>query len=235
MTTFSQLVDSVVEDTRRPDLRTTIGQYVNQQIRELHIGPNGAAMKYNDNLVEIELTADEDEGYQYELPSPQRFQVIEAVWYANLGVYADMRNPSSAFAFQDRPFGKCYWYRSGNFLVFNQYGGADATIKLAYFQYPSRLKYYAAAARPATWDDEAGWTYHADYDVDAASRAEARALVSNWLLERWEDLVGQGSRAKVWARLSDEARSKVAFSNAEAFKAGMIMAEGYTGGTRYRA
>ena len=59
MTTFSQLVDSVVEDTRRPDLRTTIGQYVNQQIRELHIGPNGAAMKYNDNLVEIELTADD--------------------------------------------------------------------------------------------------------------------------------------------------------------------------------
>ncbi len=237
MTTFSQLVDSIVEDTRRPDLRTTIAGYVNQTIRELHIGPNGAVQRYQDNLVEIELDADEETGFQYELPNPARFQQVEAVYYTNLGVYADLRNPGSAFAFQERPFGKCYWYRSGNYLIFNEYGGLDAEIKLAYFQYPSRLKYYAATGdvRPATWDDEAGWTYHADYDVNATTRAEARALVSTWLTERWEDLVSQTARAKVWARLNDEGRSKVAYSNAESFKAGMIAAETYISGTRYRS
>lgn len=235
MTTFSQLVDSVVEDTRRPDLRNTIVGYVNQAIREMHMGQQGAVQKYNDNLVEIELTADAETGYQYTLPNPTRFQTYEAVWYDSVGVYADYRMPSSAFAFADKPFGDCYFYRSASSLIFNGYGGDDATIKLAYFQFPSRLKYYVAAARPATWDDEGGWSYHADYDVDATTRETARTLVTNWLLERWEDMISQNVRGKVWARLADSDRAKIAFSASETLRAGLIAAEGYTGGTRYRS
>ena len=36
MTTFSQLVDSVVSETKRPDLVSEIATYLNQTIREVH-------------------------------------------------------------------------------------------------------------------------------------------------------------------------------------------------------
>ena len=235
MTTFSQMVDSIVSETRRPDFRETIAGYVNQAIREMHMGQNGAVQRFNDNLVEVILEADAETGFQYELPLPHRFQVIEAVWYATQGVYADYRTPQSAFAFRDRPSSECYFYRSGSNLIFNGYGGQYSEIALAYFQFPTRLKYFAAALRPATWDDSAGWSYLLTYDVSAATRLNARELSTNWLLDRWEDMISQNVRAKVWARLNDTERAKVAFSASESLKSGLIVAEGYTGGTRYRS
>src|SRR4051812_37916301 len=80
MTTFSQLVDEMVVETRRPDLRSEIAVYLNQTIREVHFEPGkGNVVHYAENRKEDQITATSDSGQLWDLPSPQNFQGIEAV------------------------------------------------------------------------------------------------------------------------------------------------------------
>lgn len=214
MTTFSQLVDAMILETRRPDMASEIQSYVNQTIRELHFRPdNNAAILYRSNLLELALTSNLDTGFTWTIPNMDTFQAISAVRFASVsnrdfcdGIYVDERTPGRGLVGR-----AMYWYRASNYVVFYGYGGVAGIIQIAYFEYPKRLKYYAAALRPATWDVETGWTYKAGITTDE-DKEIARNLVTNWVLLRWTDLVMEGIRAKVYKRLSDDSRAKTSYS-----------------------
>jgi hypothetical protein len=225
VSTYSQIIDDLVAETLRPDMLVSMGIYLHQTIRELHVN-QGASLKYADNLIEVELTADLEEGYTWQIPNPQRFQLMESVWYEMRGLYAKSRFPSSAFAFSEEINGDVYFYRSGQYFCFSGYGGLDSIVKLAYYEYPRQLIYYKPAVRPATWNVETqSWSYLSSYNVDSTTKANALLLSTNWMLDRYEDLIKEGIRAKLYKRLGDGDRARMSFSSFESFKPVLFSSE----------
>lgn len=232
MTTFSQLVDDMVQETRRPDLRAEIATYLNQTIREVHFEPSrGNVVFYRDNRREIQIIASSEDSEVWEIPNPATFQGVEAVRYASnyLGrmEYAEEATPGPGLA--SKPF---YFYRAANSVVFGGvvgYGGIGGIIQMSYFVYPSALKYKAAGAREATYDSEEGWTYNTVDSVDYGStdelKATAQERVTNWLLMRWADTIREGLRAKVYKRLSDETRQRTSYSLYQQLRQGLFTSE----------
>lgn len=214
--TFSQFVDEMVSETKRFDLGLEIATYINQTVREVHFrSDSGSVLYYRDNLNELQLTANSDSSFSWDIPNPATFQGIVGVQFADQWNY-DSDCPG-AWAVEVTPsrmmqHHKYSFYRIGGGFSFSGYGQTGSRINLAYFTYPSRLKYYTVANRPAQWDEVTGWTYHADYNVSDETRATARALVSNWLIMRWYDVLAEGVRAKVYKRVSDEVRGRTSYS-----------------------
>lgn len=228
MTTFSQLVDEMVLETKRPDIVADIATYLNQTIREVHFEPSrGNVVHYNENRREHQLTATVDNGEIWDIPNPASFQGIEAVRFASTGYgrleYAQEATPGPMLS--SKPF---FWYRSGSAIVFGGtqgYGGIGSVIQISYFEYPSSLKYKLNAAREATYDIETGWSYAETYDDSDENRAIARARTSNWLLLRWADVLREGLRAKVYKRLSDEIRQRTSYSLYSQLRQGLYTSE----------
>lgn len=231
MTTFSQVVDELVLESLRPELKTFIGNSINQVIRELHAAPKqGGAILFNSNLVEVQITTTVEQGHEWEITNPQLFQRMGAVRFDVFGTgkdaFAKERTPASMYIEDYRD--KLY-YRTGQSYSFVNYGGLGATISLAYFEFPRRLTYYESNVRPAVWNPVTdAWAYLAEYDVSDAARLNALRLTTNWVLQRWLDLVMQGVRAKIFARIGDEARAPIAYSNFESMRQDMISSETYT-------
>lgn len=235
MSTFSQMVDELAAEHLRPDMRTRgdIQEYLNQTIRELHQkrAVNGANMDilFESNRVEFEWTVPSPLPAVWDIPSVPRFQRLETVYYKELGVYSKKRHPSRAFQnglLSQDP----YWYRSGAGIVFS---GIDIglTVKMSYFLFPPRLKYYADATpqiRPAVYDYEAdSYLYATAYDVDDDSRQAARDLSTNWILLRWHAVVKEGVRAKIFKRQGEIERAKLCFSAFESLREGMHSSEAF--------
>lgn len=228
MTTLSQMTDELAIECLRPDMKPTIAGYVNQTIRELHATPDGIAIRFTRNLIEDAIVANIDVGFQWVFPKPQLFQSVEAVYYPALNKYARLRSPSTTFAFTGEVDADLFYYRSGNYLCFSGYGGVSMEIDIAYFQYLRKLPYYASALRPCTWSDTTQtYTYLPAYDVNPTTRADALDLCTNWMLETHEDLIRQGTRAKLYARLVDMNRAKLSFSLYENLRPAMVSAETY--------
>jgi hypothetical protein len=233
MTTFSQLVDEMVIETRRPDLRSEIATYLNQTVREVHFEPSrGNVVFFSENRKEYEVTASTaDSGQTWDTPNPAIFQGMEAVQFPNACAgrleYAKERRPGPGLL--SEPY---FYYRAGITYVFGGtigYGGVGSKIRLSYFEYPSSLKYKADASRPATYDVEAGWSYFTvdsvDYDADDDARELARSLVTNWLILRWADVLREGLRAKIYKRLSDQLRAQTSYSLYSQLRQGLFTSE----------
>lgn len=226
MTTFSQLVDDMILETRRPDLVSEIRSYVVQTIRELHNRPDtNAAVQYRNNLKELSLVANVDTGFSWTIPNSTIFQSMQAVRYDSLcdpdgePVYATERVPGRAL--RDS---KYFYYRATDYFSFANYGGNGAGISLAYYEYPRSLKYYAVADRPASYDSEAGWTYLGGV-TDPDAQAVLREKVTNWLLDRWDMVIKEGVRAKVYKRVADDSRSRTAYSLYAQLRMGLFASE----------
>ncbi len=226
MTTFSQLVDEMVTEIGRPDMRDALASYLNQTIRECHFDPReGSIVHYASNRVEEQLTADVAEGFVWEYPDPARFQQIEAVRYDSVHFsedktrYIEERVPSPGQAGWPH-----FWYRTGNAIAFSGYGGINALISLSYFQYPKRLKYIATGSRPALYDSDDGWTYAVSVNTPELEAA-ARAQTSNWMLLRWADVLSEGVRAKAYKRVADEVRARTSYSLYMMLREGLMTAE----------
>lgn len=230
MTTFSQAVDDLVSETSRPDMKDMIVQYLNQTIRELHIDPQTKLpIGFTSNLDEDEVAIDveTDEAFIWDIPNSNRFQMLESAYYPYVDEYAMERRPSTAFLFASEANSEYYYYRTGaNQIAFSGHGGTEDTVKLAWFVYPKRLTYYTVANRPATWNVAAEtFSYHTDYNATAEDQLEALSLTTNWMLQRYEDLLLNGTRAKIWARIGEEARGKLAYSMYEGSRGGLISTE----------
>lgn len=222
MTTFSQLVDTVLQNTGQRNMLVGATLAMNQTIREMHMHPDHEEMfvLYDDNLVEVEAVADSATGYQYEIPNRGRFQNLFTVYYADKGVYADKRSPATAFR---DGVDSHFYYRTGPVIAFNDYGGTNATIALAMYYYPPALTYYQTADRPAVWSDVTqAYSYHTDY---AADNAGAEALTTNWILERWADCVRLGTEAKIYNRLNHEGPQNRTYSQYQSMRKQMLASE----------
>lgn len=226
MTTFSQLVDKMILETRRPDLASEIRSYVVQTIRELHNRPDtNAAVQYRNNLKELQLAANLEVGFTWTIPNAQIFQSMQAVRYDSIcepggdPVYAMERIPGRAM--RDS---KYFYYRATDYFAFANYGGNGSGISLAYYEYPRALKYYAVADRPATYDSEDGWNYPGG-TTDPVLQAAIREKVTNWLLDRWDMVIEEGVRAKVYKRVADDSRSRTAYSLYAQLRMGLFASE----------
>jgi hypothetical protein len=221
MTTFSQLVDDMVLETRRPDMRREIITYLNQTIREVHADPQrNNGIMYRANFTEELLTATSASGFTYEIPDMTRWQAMQVVQFLASGVYPPEVIPSRALATKDY-----YYYRAGNFYHFSGFGGAQSQIAIGYYLYPRRLAYHAPGIRPAEYDPELGWVYNVAFDSTNELRTYAREMVTNWLLMRWVDVISEGLRAKIYKRISDDTRAKTCYSLFSSLRQGLLSNE----------
>lgn len=233
MTTFSQLVDLMVKEVRRPDMLAEVCTYLNQTIREVHFEPvKNNIIFFTENLLENLVTATVDSGQSWDIPYPNQFQAMKAVRFdsqwdrgTQAPLYARLVQPGRIM--NSIPH---WYYRAGGTFFFSGYGKTGSTISLAYYEFQKRLKYYADGARPATWDDDSGWAYADAFDVDDATRLAARQFVGNWLLDRWEDVISEGLRAKVYKRMSDTDRARTCYSSYTSLREGLYTAEMEPGG-----
>ena len=220
MTTLSQLVDEILNETRRPDMRRDIIDYVNQTVREVHNHPaNNAVLMYNENLVEELLTASVDSGFGWDIPDPATFQAMQAVQYRSADVWPDPVTPSRGI--QGRRY---YYYRAGRHYSFAGYGGQNSQIAIAYYQFPRVLSYFPLGSRPAEYDVNQGWTYAPQF-ADVALHPAAESYVTNWLLMRWSMVIKEGVRAKVYKRVGDMERSRTSFSLFQSLRMGLATSE----------
>lgn len=226
MHTFSQMVDEMVSETKRPDLVNEIARYVNQTIREIHFtSDRNAAVFFTSNLQEAMIVADHDSRLVWEMPDPTRFQKMLGVKYFNsldsAGDAVWARETSPGRHMNDLCH---FYYRVGGTFAFHGFGGLNSQVGLAWYEFPRSLKYKVPAARPAEYDVDSGWVY--DPLVNTPELEEgARELTSNWLLLRWTDVIAEGVRAKVYKRLSDDARSRTCYSLYQSLRQGLITSE----------
>lgn len=226
MSTFSQIVDEVVLEHLRPDLRDFIVSWLNETIREVHFDNRYSAnstVLYESNRLEDQFSPSVLPAV-WPIPSIPRFQQFETGYHVERGVYFKKLHPSRTFenGYQNLD---PYWYRSGSNIVFNGMN-VNETANLSWFEYPRRLIYYTAATRPATYDITTdSWTYLPAYDISDDTRQTAQDLVSNWLLLRWAEVIREGCRAKIFKRQGEDVRAKMCFSQFEALKMGLIAAE----------
>lgn len=236
MYTFSQMIDGLIAELNRPDQKVVMSNALNQTIRELHFSSEHYPIGFSENLVEEVLTADVDEGFVYPLTDPRLYQAMESVFYPQVGQYATMRRPNNIRTFVSEIGGQQYgWYRTGDSIAYSNYGGDGAEIWIAWFMYCPRLIYYPAGSRPCEWDEAIqDFTFSPAYDSTPELQAQALSLCTNWLIQRWWDTLASGVRAKTWARLGDEVRSKTAYSLFENQRPNLVNAETFDLAPRYR-
>jgi len=228
MTTFSQIVDSLVLETKRPDLRQEICSYLNQTVREVHTHPErGGIQVFKDNLKEDILGADTEQGFAWDIPNVALFQCMAAVRYDSVfdqdgyPVWAKELNQPSRVMNTERH----WFYRSGTRVFFRNYGGRLALLSPSWYEYPPSLAYYASADRPVVYDLAGVPTYKAEYDTDASVRADANRLCTNWILLRHTALIEEGLRAKVYKRTADTERARTSYSMYQAMRLGFVSGE----------
>lgn len=229
MSTFSEVVDELTVELVRPDFKVAIADYLNLTIRESHqkkVNNEVVPVLFESNRVEDAVTVVSLPAI-WDIPNVARFQYFETAFFPATGYYAHKRSVTRIK--EDGPNSlEPYWYRAGSYIAFNGIGvGED--INLTYFQYPARLKYYPVAipqTRPAVYDFEADtYIYATAFDVSPTTRENARNLVTNWLLLNHVEIMKQGVRAKVWARLGETDRAKMGFSLYESLRLGLIGSE----------
>ena len=213
MTTFSQLVDTIVSESRRPDMVQEISTYINQTIRELHFdSERNKILFFNDNFRESQLTASSESGFSWTIPNPAVFQKLKTVNYpTNMDWDGKPIWPQRTTPGRHLNGMKYFYYQAGNQFFFEGYGGLNAKINLGWFEFPRRLP-YVAENRLVTWDEENQDFVYDPSLVTDEQKADALAKATNWILTRHEDVVAEGARAKVYKRLSDTERARTSYS-----------------------
>lgn len=222
--TFSAIIDDTVTRTGRVNLRADIVSYARQAMRECQ-----TLVKSPDDMVEDELTATAN-GYLWD--KPQYFREMLTVKLPAVfdprgqAIYPKRVQPSKNQRNRDY-----YYYMTGGSFAF--YGVSSNTlIDIAYLTWFAKLPYYQTVAeRPATFSLEDGeWSYLTA--TSAEEQLAARALVTNWMLEDYYDLILEGTCAKVWKAMGDP-RSSPSFALFKSLQKDMVTAitpDAYTGG-----
>ena len=222
MTTFSQLVDDIVTELLRPDLRDTIATYANQTVRDIHFRPSSnSPILYDENRFEEALQFTTDGTWLWKIPSVTRFQGVESVFLDSPGIYVPPRNPKVALQVSDQPWADVYQYRSGPYITIHGVfvGG---TGKMSYHMFPRTLAYKKKAERLIRFDADLDAYVLADGSEPTEAQLE---LETHWVLQRWADTVKEGVRAKAWKRLGEMERTRLAFSAFESMRTGVWNSE----------
>lgn len=226
MTTFSQLVDSIKKETRRPDLEVEIARFCNQTVREIHFdSQSNSVLFFADNFRETQLVASVENGQGWDIPNPSTWQKLHTARYDGVcenghQVYAKATTPGRHLAGLHH-----YFYQTGGQFAFAGYGGTGSVISLGYYEYPRSLKYQPEATRLVTWDEE---ETHFVYDASLTTpedRQQALGRATNWLLTRWSDVIAEGLRAKVYKSRGDTERARTAYSMYMALRQGLWTSE----------
>lgn len=200
MITFSKLVDNIITKTGRSGRIDDIKKYINGTIRECQMQAYFAR-----DLLEDALTPDVA---PYIWTPPTTFRVMRAVNYT--GIKIGVRNMPPGRIQEGEDY---YYYRSGGDFVFN---GAeiDGSIAIAYYNYLDKLLYYdenltANFTAPALYDEYTmTWTYlqagaYVSTLGTTALDTAAKALVTNWLLDKFEQAIEEGCLAKFYKGVDD--------------------------------
>lgn len=216
MTTFSVMVDELAAEAVRPDMRAVLATYVNQTIRDVHFRPQtNMPVNYDANRFEETLVAATDSPVLWALPSVTRFQDLESVYCREYRRYLVRKNPSVALKESNEPFAELYWYRTGPSIAFSGIV-TGLHLDLSYFMFPQTLVYRASADRLIRYDPATD-SYVLIAGGGAPSESQL-ALETNWLLQRWEHVIREGARAKLYKRLGDDVRTRMAFSSFESMR-----------------
>lgn len=193
---FSEAVDVAVARSHRTVQLSQIADFVNQTIRQLQ-APN----LYEKNLEEDQITAT---ATPFIWTKPKRLQRLRTARYSN-GVYPKFILPGIPQRDESDLF-----YSASTYFAFKNVD-INSDIDIAYYQFQLRLQYFAVVDRPAVFNffDET-WAY--DTASTDEQKAAAEALVSNWILENWYDLVIEGAMAKIYKLNANTERAATHFS-----------------------
>lgn len=207
-------------------MTSDIARYLNQTIRECHFDPEtNAALFFKDNLREIRLTTAVADMHTWAMPNPAVFQKIGCVRYLNVydseGRPVWLKETTPGRHLRDLCH---YYYRIQQSFVFCGTGNAGSMIDIAYFSFPLSLPYLAANCRPMYYNEYGLPIYGEDWAC-ADAQEQAKCLSTNWLLERWADVVSEGVRAKVYKRISDTERARTCYSLYAQLRRGLTTSE----------
>lgn len=194
--TFSECVDAVVDESGRADKILSVIAWANQSIRA-----SQSKAYFRNDLIEDAITVTADPHIW--TPLPDNFRLLRSALYPNAGTYPENKPPGRIQADQTE-----YYYGGSDYMVFQGTTG-ETDIDVAYYTKLLRLSYYADGERPALFDNlTQAWTYLENgvyvstLGSDALDEA-ARALVTNWLLFSYFDMIKDGALSKLYYTLDD--------------------------------
>lgn len=203
---FSELIDEAVTATGRLDKRAQIIGHANATIRECQTLIGKASVIFARDLIEDTVDTDgESDSYTWTFPRTgvEALRIMRTVYYPNQDIYVENKPPGRIQQGLDH-----YYYGGPTYYVFKGVG-EETSVNIGYYRYLPTLTYYADGARPAVFDlTTQEWSYLVNgvyvstTGTDAGDEA-AQALVSNWLLDHWYQMVLEGTLAKIMLILDD--------------------------------
>lgn len=199
--TFSAIVDTVVTRSGRVDRVLDIVSYARLTMRELE------SLTHFSRTIEEHLVVPTNDPYVWDRPA--NYRVMVAVKYPDLidsqgkAVYPKAITVGKATDTYD-----CAYYPSGNSYVF--FGHQNTRIALAFYAFLPILPFFPVVSdRPARFvqDSTTGeekWVYSGDNGLNATAQTAAQTKVQNWLIDRWFDLILEGTLAKLYKLVGDE-------------------------------
>jgi hypothetical protein len=212
---FSKAVNDALAITARMDRKDSAVLFANSTIRDLQV----SGYWYKDRKeVKVPITAHNP--FIWDLPRDLR--VVESVRYNN-GIYPRFIKPGSL---QGDSSGDYYYFGPTYGAFFNSDFASEMDI--SYFSYAPRLKYYEdEMPKPARYNEDTNaWEYYnaetREYFphitkvmpdtgliyIDIEAEEQARAKVSNWLLEDWYDAVVAGIVRQIFNIVDVQDQSK---------------------------
>jgi len=194
--TFSSLIDdAIVLAGRGKSIRNKLTGYARSSMREPQV----------DNLFERDLTEDQliATAAPFIWTRPAELRFFRTVRYPG-EIYPKYITPGR------RQFDlEKFYYAASTYFVFKGVDIGDL-LDIAYYSYFKKLVYFEEAKRPARYFADLGkWQYldiNGDFVDTLGSTVldeTAEALVTNWLLFDWVDLVTQGILAKQFKDVND--------------------------------
>ena len=202
---FSESVDKVVARSNRRERLEDVKAFMHSTIRECQ----NLAKFYRDRIEDEITVGSLNTAGAFVWDRPARFKRFEAVEYPNQ-IFPKRLNPGK------RQVGETsYYYGGPTYFAFVGVAETDV-IKVAYYTFARRFKYYAATARdtanptvnsqPAIYDretetwqylDTSGTPVYVSSLGSTTADEAAQALVSNWLLLDWNNVLEEGALAKI--------------------------------------
>jgi hypothetical protein len=235
MTTFSQIIDEIAIELIRPDIINMLPGFLNQVMREVHThAQTKLPVFFNDNRLELEVVIDsvQDNGsFLWAIPRVARWQAMEAVYFMGPRQYATHRDPTVAMRPVTSNLSDLYrWYRSGPMIAMFGAGRTGAKIRLSWFEYLKSLSYYKKSeVRPLIYDLRTG--LYTQPDSATENLADAMEKTTNWLIQRHEEMLKSGLRAKAYTRMDDQNRARSNYSQYMSALEGMQETEASNIGT----